>query len=75
MQTNTQVRLSKLLRAVLTMSCLLLAGTGHAEGAVAGVIKKKEGNVEIVRGGKSMPAEVGATIQAGDVFKWEPIGS
>jgi hypothetical protein len=65
-----QLVLSKtLLLAALAASGLLMAGICQAEDAVAGVIKKKNGSVEIVRAGKSIAAEVGTTIQAGDVVK------
>jgi hypothetical protein len=70
MQTNKQVRSSKLLLATVAASCMLLASASFAETvAVAGVVKKKEGTVEIVRAGKSIAAEVGTTIEAGDVVK------
>jgi hypothetical protein len=59
----------KLVLATLATAGLLIAGTCHAEEAVAGVIKKKQGHVEIVRAGKSIAAEVGTTVQAGDVVK------
>ena len=58
---------ARLLLAAL--STLLMAGSCRAEETVAGIIKKKEGQVEIVRAGKSFAAEVGSTILPGDVLK------
>jgi hypothetical protein len=70
MHTIKQLRTNALLRATVATSCLLMANASFAETvAVAGVVKKKEGTVEIVRGGKTIVAEVGTTIEAGDLVK------
>jgi len=56
------------LLATLTVFCLLASGAGHAQ-SVAGVVKKKEGTVEIIHNGKSIPAEIGSAVQPGDTVK------
>lgn len=61
---------NKVLLAAVAVFCLLQAGASHAEtAAVAGIVKKKEGSVEILRAGKSIPVELGSQILAGDVLK------
>ena len=67
MCTDPKVVSTKLLLAVV--AGVLMASTCFAQETVAGIIKKKDGKVEIVRAGKSIAAEVGSTIQAGDVLK------
>lgn len=47
---------------------LLTCTAGYAQTA-AGFIKNNEGGVEIVRGGKSIPATAGTQLMAGDVLK------
>ncbi|NVO07003.1 MAG: FecR domain-containing protein [Rhodoferax sp.] len=70
MHTYKQVRVNKLLLATVATGCLLMAGASFADTAtVAGVVKKKEGTVEIVRAGKTIPVEVGTTIEPGDLVK------
>lgn len=67
--TSTRFAPSKtLLLAALAAGCLLFSGASHAQ-AVAGIVKKKEGTVEIVRGGQSIPVEIGSKVQAGDTLK------
>jgi len=52
----------------LHIAGLMFAQAGYAQ-AVAGVVKKKEGTVEIVRAGATMPVEVGTQVRAGDLVK------
>jgi hypothetical protein len=61
-------RTHKLLLVTLAAGCLLGTAASHAQ-TVAGVIKKQEGTVEIVRDGKSLPATVGTTVMSGDLLK------
>jgi len=68
MNTNAKAHSKTLLLAAVAAGCLLFAGASHAQ-AVAGVVKKKEGTVEIVRNGQATPAEVGTKVQAGDLLK------
>lgn len=53
---------------VLACACLLSTGAVLAQN-VAGVVKKSEGNVLILREGKSIPASVGTKVMAGDVLR------
>jgi hypothetical protein len=68
MNLNPLLHSNKMLLATVTAFCLLQAGASHAE-AVAGIVKKKEGSVEILRAGKTIPVELGTEIQAGDLLK------
>jgi hypothetical protein len=63
-----QAMVGKLMSTALAVSCLLVVGSVQAD-TTAGVIKKKVGSVEIVRGGARLPVEVGTRLQAGDVIK------
>ena len=58
----------KFMLAAVAAGCLLVAGTSSAQN-IAGVVKKKEGSVEIVREGKTLTVEVGTKVQAGDLVK------
>jgi len=60
--------LGKLVRTAFAVYCLLVVGSVQAE-AVAGVVKKKVGTVEILRGEARLPVEIGTRLQAGDVIK------
>jgi len=53
---------------LVAVACVVASGVAHAE-TVAGVIKNNVGTVEIVRGGKTLPAGVGTKVMAGDVVK------
>lgn len=68
MHSNQRWGYKKLLLATLVASGFLIAGASHAD-TVAGVVKKKEGTVEVLRAGKSIPVELGSTIEAGDVIR------
>jgi len=68
MTTPSKTLPKTLLLASMAAACLVAAGASYAQ-SVAGVVKKKEGTVEIVRAGKSMPAEIGTKVQAGDTLK------
>lgn len=68
MNSNHQVRCAPALLGAVALACMLAAGASQAQ-TVAGVIKKKDGTVEIVRGGKSIPAEVGSKVEVGDTLK------
>lgn len=70
-QQKHRAMVGKLVRTSLAVSCVLLAGLVHAE-PVAGVVKKKVGTVEIVRGGAPVAVEIGTRLQAGDVIKTSP---
>jgi hypothetical protein len=61
----------KFVPAALAVSCLLVVGLVQAE-TVAGVVKKKLGTVEVVRGGANIPVDIGTRLQAGDVIKTAP---
>jgi hypothetical protein len=63
-----QAMVGKLVPAALAVSCLLVVGSVQAE-TTAGVVKKKVGSVEIIRGGASLPVEIGTRLQVGDVIK------
>jgi len=54
--------------AICLSLAALAASPAHAQQA-AGIVKKKEGTVEIVRNGQSLPAAVGSQIQPGDVLR------
>lgn len=57
-------------KALIVLAATLSGGqVFSAETAVAGVIKKNEGTVEIIRDGKTIPAGVGTQVMAGDVLK------
>lgn len=58
----------KFVLAAVAAACLLGASASHAQ-TVAGIIKKQQGAVEIVRDGKSIPAEIGTKVMAGDLLK------
>jgi hypothetical protein len=60
--------LPKMALLAVAASLCLFAQVSHAQ-AVAGVVKKKEGTVQIVRGTTTLPVEVGTQIQAGDLLK------
>ena len=62
------VTMANLMRVASVLSCLLVVGLVQAE-TVAGVIKKKVGTVEVVRGGTSVPVGIGTRLQVGDVLK------
>lgn len=53
---------------IATSVALLACSAGYAQ-TVAGVIKNNEGSVEIVRGGKTIPAKVGTKLEPGDILK------
>jgi hypothetical protein len=61
----------------ITSKIILLAASGFFSTGVAlaqtqtvaGVVKKTEGSVEIIRDGKSMPATVGTIVLSGDTLK------
>ncbi len=57
--------------AVVAMASLMACGASVAQDkqAVACGIKKQEGAAEIIRDGKSIPAELGATVLPGDTIK------
>jgi len=65
---NTRTPISKLFLTVFAATCLMATANASAEG-VAGVVKKKQGSVEIVRDGKAIPVEVGTVVHAGDTLK------
>lgn len=58
----------KMALLAISASFLLLAQTSHAQ-TVAGVVKNKEGTVQIVRGSTTLPVEVGTKVLAGDLVK------
>jgi len=58
----------KMTLLAIATSCLLFTHLSYAQ-AVAGVVKKKEGTVQIVRGTTTLTAEVGTPVRAGDVLK------
>lgn len=53
---------------MLAGACLVSTGAAWAQN-VAGVVKKSNGNVLILREGKSIPAMVGTKVMAGDVLR------
>ena len=68
MHSLTHLPAKRVLLASLAVLCLVATGASYAQ-SVAGVVKKKEGTVEIVRNGKSIPVEIGSTVEAGDTVK------
>jgi hypothetical protein len=60
----------KALLTAVAVLCLATSGIGHAQ-SIAGVVKKKEGTVQIIRDGKPMPADIGTAVRAGDTVKTE----
>jgi hypothetical protein len=52
----------------IATSFLLFTQASYAQ-AIAGVVKNKEGAVQIVRGTTTLPVEVGTQVRAGDVLK------
>lgn len=53
---------------MLACACLVSTGAVLAQN-VAGVVKKSDGSVLILRGGKSIAASVGTQVMAGDVLR------
>ncbi len=58
----------KMALLAIATSCLFMSQASYAQ-TVAGVVKKKEGTVQLVRGTTTVPVEVGTQVRAGDVLK------
>lgn len=58
----------------LAAMCVTFPVLGQAQG-VAGVVKKSDGSVTILRDGKDIPVEVGTVVMAGDVVRTAASGS
>lgn len=56
-------------KLALTLGAALITSGAVQAQTVAGVIKSNEGSVEIIRGGKTIPATAGTKLEAGDVLK------
>lgn len=57
-------------RKMLALAAAAVLGLGTVQAqTVAGVVKKTEGSVEIIRNGQSMPATVGTIVLAGDTLR------
>jgi hypothetical protein len=69
MHTHQPAQTKKWLLASVAVCLLLATGAAFAAEPVAGIVKKKEGTVEIVRAGKSIAVEVGTEILPGDLVK------
>lgn len=71
----TQHQIDSSMRALLLCSLLAVAGLAQAAAERSGVFKNLEGDVAVIRAGKSLPAASGGGLLEGDRIVTGPKGS